>query len=164
MGTRSWVTSKQRHAAKLLLDGMSGYRALLEAGYSRWTARKVGFLLRNSWGLRQAIVEEQAARNQRMRPAPKRKKYDRRPTALLVENYCFPENASSYSNVPIQRLYNDTQRVQQIAVGLPHKEAPNPPAFMEHMTNCPECGKALPRRQLFLGPSGNYVCPRCAGV
>ena len=40
MGTRSWVSAKQRLAAKLLLDGMSGYRALIEAGYSRWTARR----------------------------------------------------------------------------------------------------------------------------
>jgi len=164
MGTRSWVSAKQRLAAKLLLDGMSGYRALIEAGYSRWTARKVGYLLRHSWGLRQAIVEEQKARDLRLRPSPKRKRYDRRPTALLVENYCFPENATSHSNTPIERLYDDTQRAQRIADGLPPKEAAKPPAFMEDMTNCPECGRSISRRQLFLGPSGNYVCPRCAGV
>src|SRR5690348_10233058 len=95
--TRSWVSAKQRHAAKLLLDGMSGYRALLEAGYSRWTARKVGYLLRRSWGLRQAILEEQQARDLHLRPAPKRKKYDRRATALTIQSTVFPENASSYS-------------------------------------------------------------------
>jgi hypothetical protein len=164
VSTRSWISAKQRHAAKLLLDGMSGYRALMEAGYSRWTARKPAYLLRRSWGLRQALVEEQQARNQRLRPAPKRRKYDRRPTALAIQSYCFPENGTSFSNVPIHRLYDDTQRFQRLTDGLPAKQAQKPPAFMADMTHCPECGRSISRRQLFLGPSGNYVCPRCAGV
>jgi hypothetical protein len=96
---------------------MSGYRALLEAGYSRWTARKVGYLLRRSWGLRQAILEEQQARDLHLRPAPKRKKYDRRATALAIQSTVFPENASSFSNAPIHRHHENTQRVERISQG-----------------------------------------------
>src|SRR5262249_52623226 len=138
VSTRSWVSAKQRLAAKLLLDGVSGYKALREAGFSHWSARKPAEVMRRSWGLRQAILEEQQARNLlHLRPAPKRRRYDRRPTALAIQNYVFPENAASYSNVPIQRLYDSAQRVQRIADGLPPKEAPKPPAFMQDLTICP---------------------------
>lgn len=164
VSTRSWISAKQRHAAKLLMDGLTGFQALRQAGYSKWTARKVGYLLRRSWGLRQAILEEQAARNIRLVPAPKRKKYGPRSVTIDIQNYCFPENAKSYSNSHVQKLYDDTRRVERIVEGLPPKEIPQPPAFMADMTRCPECGRSISRRQLFLGQSGNYVCPRCAGV
>jgi hypothetical protein len=77
MACRKAVTARQIRAAQLLLDGKSAYRALAEAGYSRWTARGFGKLLRGSWDLREAIrlALAESGRFLVARPVRRRKKY-----------------------------------------------------------------------------------------
>ena len=60
MACRRIVTAKHQAVARLLVDGESGYRALRQCGYSHYSARDLGLVLRHSWGLRQAILEANA--------------------------------------------------------------------------------------------------------
>lgn len=68
-----------------------------EAGYSRWTARAFGKLLRGSWGLREAIriSMEQTGRYLIARPVRRRSKYDRRSLALNVRQCVAPPGRPS---------------------------------------------------------------------
>ena len=119
MACRKAVTSRQMRAAELLLEGRSAYRALTEAGYSRWTARAFGKLLRGSWGLREAIrlSMEQAGRRLVARPVRKRKRYDRRALALNVRQSVALDIQASTTNAFLRQLHTDEKRCVEIAEG-----------------------------------------------
>ena len=120
MALRKIVNARQMDAARLLVSGVSAYRALTQVGYSRWTARNFGSLLRSSWGLREAIRLEQESQQHYLRPAPaRRRRYDRRPVAQAVQSYCGVEDRDSTSNVWLHELHGNTQRCQAIAEGRP---------------------------------------------
>src|SRR6266851_1159940 len=94
MACRRVVTARQMTAARLMvIEGISAYRALTQAGYARSTARMFGMLLRGSWGLREAlrIVQQDAGHHLTPRPSRKRKRYDRRPVALAARQYVAPD-------------------------------------------------------------------------
>jgi hypothetical protein len=165
MPVRRLVTARHQTAAQLLVDGKPAYTALKLAGYSHWTARKFGYFLRHSWGLREAIRLELKRRRYQMRPAPKGKKYDRRLVALAITNYCVPEDHYATSNLPTIKLHADEMRAERIAAGLPSKAAPPPEKITENLVNCPCCDRRVDRNQLYLNQSQTgYVCLRCAGA
>jgi len=60
-------------AASLVMDGWSFQRALLESGFSKWTAKCPGHLLRNSRALRAAIEAERERRLAQLIPQPIRR-------------------------------------------------------------------------------------------
>lgn len=118
MAVRKIVNTRQMAAARLLVSGASGYRALTQVGYSRWTARNFGALLRSSWGLREAIRLEQESQQHFLLPAPaRRRRYDRRPIAQAVQSYCGTEDRDSVTNVWLHKLRQTEQRCQKIAEG-----------------------------------------------
>ena len=117
LACRKAITSRQMRAAELLLEGRSAYRALTEAGYSRWTARAFGKLLRGSWGLREAIrlSLEQTGRFLVGRPARKRNRYDRRALALNVLHYAAADIQAATTNSPLHKLHANAKHAQEIA-------------------------------------------------
>jgi hypothetical protein len=118
VAVRKIVNSRQMAAARLLVSGVSAYRALTQVGYSRWTARNFGALFRSSWGLREAIRLEQESQHHYLRPAPaRRRRYDRRPIAQAVQTYCGAEDRDSISNVWLHKLHREAKRCQAIAEG-----------------------------------------------
>lgn len=118
VAVRKIVNARQMAAARLIIGGVSAYRALTQVGYSRWTARNFGALLRSSWGLREAIRLEQESQQHYLRPAPaRRRRYDRQSVAKAVLAFCGAEDRDSTSNVWLHKLYLDTKRLQAIAEG-----------------------------------------------
>jgi rubrerythrin len=119
MACRRAVTARQMRAAQMLLEGKSAFRALIEAGYSRWTARTFGKLLRGSWGLREAIRLrlEQTGQYLLARPVRRRKKYDRRPLALNVRQYVATDLQAATTNTFLHKLHADEKRAHAIAEG-----------------------------------------------
>jgi len=143
---RRVVTARQQRAAQLLLDGESAYRALMAAGYSRWTARNFGALLRSSWGLREAIRREQESRKHYFRPASaRRRRYDRRAIANAVLNYCGSEDRQAVTNAGSHWLHEQGRKAMTIAeskLWLPAR--------------CSICGGAT--------EGNDHWCPRCQRI
>jgi rubrerythrin len=113
------VTARQMTAARLMvLEGMSAYRALCQAGYARSTARMFGMLLRGSWGLREAlkIAQDESGRSLAARPV-RRRKYDRRSLALNVREYVAPYLQAATTNTFLHKLHADEKRAHAIAEG-----------------------------------------------
>ena len=102
----------------MLLEGKSAFRALTEAGYSRWTARAFGKLLRGSWGLREAIrlSVEQTGRYLVARPA-RRRRYDRRSLAANVRQYIAADIQAASTNTFLCKLHANEKRAQAVAKG-----------------------------------------------
>ena len=123
LAIRKVVNVRQMAAARLLVDGVSAFRALTGAGYSRYTARNFSALLRSSWGLREAIRLEQASRQSYIRLGPvRRRRYDRRPVANAVLTYCGAEDRNSTSNVWLHKLHAGSKHAQAVGdgrLGLP---------------------------------------------
>ena len=118
MACRKAVTLRQMRAAQLLLEGRSAFRALIEAGYSRWTARSFGKLLRGSWGLREAIrlSLEQSRRYLVARPV-RRRRYDRRSLAVNVRQYVAADLQALHTNTFLVRQHATEKRARAIAEG-----------------------------------------------
>jgi hypothetical protein len=158
---RKVTTERQMRAARKLVDGQSAYRALIESGYSRWTARAFGKLLRGSWGLREAIrvTLEETGRHLAAHPQ-RRRRYDRRPIVKAALQYCGAEDRQAVTNTALHRLYANEQAAKRISAGLPPKaDQPN------RMVRCPSCGAMVDERKMFLDFTQTMsVCPRCAGV
>jgi hypothetical protein len=116
MACRKVITARQMRAAQMLLEGKSAYSALTKAGYSHWTARSFGKLLRGSWGLREAIrlSLEEAGRYLVTRPVRKRQ-YDRRSLARNVLQYVGEDIQRAPTNSPIHKLYKNGKSAQEIA-------------------------------------------------
>jgi hypothetical protein len=116
MACKKAITARQMRAAQMLLEGKSAYRALTEAGYSHWTARMFGKLLRGSWGLREAIriTLEQTGRYLVARPVRKRQ-YDRRSLARNVLQYVAADIQAAPTNSSLNKLYTNGKRVKESA-------------------------------------------------
>src|SRR5438309_12101654 len=96
----------------MLLEGKSAFRALTDAGYSRWTARAFGKLLRGSWGLREAIrlSLEQTGRYLVARPVRKRNGNDRRSLALNVLRYVATDSQADSTNSSLHKQQTNEKR------------------------------------------------------
>ena len=115
MACRKVLSEKHLTAAKLLLDGWSGYKALRAAGYSHWSSRNFGAVLRRCWSLREAIQREEERRLHHLTPRPaRRKRYDRRPIASVVRQYVAPYLQEATTNTFLHKLYKDGKRLQAL--------------------------------------------------
>ena len=122
MACRRVVTSRQLKAANLMVvEGLSAYRALCQVGYAKSTARNFGKLLRGSWGLREALrlTLAESGRFLVSRPARRRKKHDRRPLALNVNQYVATDMQALRRNTFLDKLHAETKRCSDVAQGLP---------------------------------------------
>src|SRR5215831_6915173 len=122
MACRRIVTARQMKAAHLMVvEGLSAYRALCQVGYARSTARNFGKLLRGSWGLREALrlTLAESGRFLVSRPARRRKKHDRRPLALNVNQYVATDMQALRRNTFLDKLHAETKRCSDVAQGLP---------------------------------------------
>lgn len=163
MASRQIATAKHVAIARLLVDGTSGYRALLQCGYTHYSARNPGLVIKHCRALRQAIAEEQERRREYLVPRPARRRRDRfsrRAVANLARTYCGPEFQTPYGNSAIRQYDKVARKVERIAAGLPPKvDEP------KRLTRCPSCGAMVDERKMFLNFSQTMsVCPRCAGV
>jgi hypothetical protein len=124
MACRKVVTTKHAEAARLLVDGWSGYRALRQVGYSHWSSRNFGLVLRHSWGLREAIRREGERSRQYFIPRPARRHRDRfarRAVATAVKTYCVPEFQTGTTSAAIRDYEKSAHIAQRIAAGLSSK-------------------------------------------
>jgi len=154
-------------AAKYLLDGLPGTKALQLAGFSRWSSRHFGELLRQSWPLREALRLETERRQHNWLPRPQRKrrdKYDSRRIASGIREYVItPEDRTAESNRPIQKRHRDYAVAKSIMYGDPMPPPLRTPKY-ETSPLCPGCGAKIKRAELFLNQSGTaYVCLACCG-
>lgn len=120
MACRRIVADKHRAVARLLLAGESGYRALRQCGYPHYSARNFGLILRRSWPLRQAILEEQQRRNEYLIPRPvrvRRDKYARRAVARSVQMFCVPDVQAATTNAPTRYHEEQSRHVRAVAKG-----------------------------------------------
>lgn len=143
MAVRKVITAKHRTAAELIVRGESAYQSLLTAGFSRWSARRFGELLRKSWALREAIREAQ--RNQAHYltvPAPRRRR-DRIPVARAVRSFCLPEDDATITNTWLHKLHADEHTAKAIAKG----------EYVFRPTRCSTCGGPL--------EGADRWCPHC---
>lgn len=146
MAVRKVINARQRAAAIRLVDGWSAYRALTAAGYSRWTARNFGALLRSSWGLREAIRQEQESREHYLRPGPaRRRRYDRRPVANAVLTYCGAEDRQANTNAGAHFLHEQERKCRAILEGKPSLRV-----------RCSLCNG--------LTEGNDHWCPRCERI
>jgi hypothetical protein len=147
LACRRAITSRQMRAAHMLLEGKSAFRALTEAGYSRWTARAFGKLLRGSWGLREALRLSLEASGRFLvgRPVRKRNRYDRRSLALNVLHYVAADIQAAPTNSSLHKLHSNGKRAQEIA------ENKNPLPLL-----CSWCRGPLEGKDRW--------CPRCLRV
>src|SRR5215472_5159065 len=148
------ITERHRKAARLLCEGKSAYRALTEAGFSRWTARNFTQILCRSWLLREAIREEQEQHGIYLnKPSPKRRKrWDRQPMALAVTNYVnsVPEDNDARL---VPQLYRDSKHAEKLNK-QERGELPRQPERRSYGNSCPSCGQHSP---------GGFMCQRCCG-
>jgi hypothetical protein len=120
MVSRKVITDKHRAVARLLLGGTSFYRALLQCGYSRASARNPKLVLAHCWGLRQAIVEAQKASSLYFRVPPARKRrHDRRPVARFAVAHCNGNSSETSSNQGVREYYTAEKNSARIAEGKP---------------------------------------------
>jgi hypothetical protein len=147
MAQRKIVTDRQHRAARLLLEGWSGVKALRAAGYGKSYSRKLGEALRKSWGLREALRLERETlgwaprvRNQR------RHRYDHKRVVDAIGKYATESDGiGPASQRPKRELDRLEDRVRRKA--------------------CAACGRPTKPKDLFVDPSGRfYICPTCAGV
>lgn len=148
MACRRIVADKHRSVARLLLAGESGYRALRQCGYSRYSARNFGLVLRHSWPLRQAILEEQQLRNEYLIPRPvriRRDKYARRAVARSVQTFCVPDVQSATTNAGTRYYEEQARKARAIAGGRPMRS-----------TRCSVCRGILEGKDRW--------CPNCLRI
>lgn len=74
MDVRSIPREQHLKVASLIMDGWSFQRALMECGFSKWTAKYPGHLLRNSRALKAAIEQERQRRLAKLIPMPVRQR------------------------------------------------------------------------------------------
>jgi len=146
MAVRKVVNARQMQAAQLLIAGQSAYRALRTAGYSHYTARNFGALLRQSWGLREALRQATEASGVQFRPAPaRRRRYDRRAVAEAIKYYCDSSDHQAVSNAGVRWLHEQVGMARAIAEGKP----------LPHIS-CSVCGGRT--------EGNDHWCPRCLRI
>lgn len=97
MAVRHVITDRQRLAANLVVaQGMSGTKALRQAGFGRSYSRNLGRALKRSWGLRQAFREqsEQLQWNPRFQKQ-RIHRYDKRRTAAAITDWALVEEPAT---------------------------------------------------------------------
>jgi hypothetical protein len=118
MTCRRVIAEKHLFVARLLLDGSSGYRARRAAGYSYWSARNFGLVLRHCWALREAIRREEERRSHYLAPHPaRRRRHDRRPIAVAIRQYVTPDLQAATTNTFLHKLHAEGIRAHAIAQG-----------------------------------------------
>ena len=120
MPCRKIVTAKHMQVARLLIDGESGYRALRQAGYSHWSSRNLGLVLRHSWGLREAVRRAEERSGQYLIPRPvhrRRDKYARRGVANAVRQYVTADIQGATTNTLLHKLHASAKHAEAIAEG-----------------------------------------------
>ena len=145
------MTPRQRAAARLLLSGYSGVRALREAGFGRSYARNLGRALGRSWGLREALREESEAQGwyPRLR-RERRHTYDKRRTARAVLQIAllFEADRPSKAIHPPHTLSKGIRELRERVNLRPQR--------------CANCGRGT--EDLFMDRTGSvYVCRSCGG-
>lgn len=154
MAKRKIVSARQRNAARLLLRGFSGVRALREAGYGRSYSRNLGRALRRSWGLRQALREEaQAMGGWRARLRPERKRYDHRRVARSVQKWALYEEYDAppgFAIPEVRREFADLEKRLKLSA--------------TRTQSCQLCRRHSDQLWLSVTAYGErYVCRACAG-
>ncbi len=93
MAVRKVITSRQWIAAhNLVVEGMTGYRALTKAGFGNQYARHLGKALDKSWGLREAIRQTREGTSWAMNPRPqRRRRYDHKRVVDAIRNHALVE-------------------------------------------------------------------------
>jgi len=120
MACRKIVADKHRRAVVMMLEGVSQYHALRQAGYSHYSARCPRLVFKHSWALRQALMEEQERRQHYLRPPPpRRKRYDRRTLALTSQTYCQREFQEASTAAGIREYDKSRRTAEAIATGKP---------------------------------------------
>jgi len=114
MAKRKIVSVRQRAAARLLLCGYSGVKALRGGGYGRSYSRNLSRALKRSWGLREALREEaQATGGWQPRLHPKRNRYDRRRVTRSVQQWALYEEYDappSFAILEVQREFANPEK------------------------------------------------------
>ena len=145
-GIRKVVTERQMLAAKLVVDGLSWYRALTQAGYTPSTAKCPTALLTGSWGLREALRREQESRQKRFlaRPIRKYDRYDRRSATKLIQDYV---NVGTDDSNRMHGEYLKEQTTARRVVGLAR------PGTIPRVVLCSVCRGRT--------EGNDHWCPRC---
>ncbi len=139
MAMRETPAKKHLEAAYLAVsEGWAWYRALIQAGYARSTARKPRRLYRRSAPLRKAVEEMREAIGRPLVPAPqRRRRYDRRSLVGIIESY--PVNPSERDVKALEKLRQSTATER-----------------------CQACGKTVKAGRLWT-VGAHRVCDNCAG-
>jgi hypothetical protein len=90
---RRVITDRQRRAARLLLSGWSGVRALQKAGFGRSYSRNLSRALNSSWGLREALREEALALDWQPSVRARRRRYDHRRVVRAIRESALCDEA-----------------------------------------------------------------------
>jgi hypothetical protein len=114
------IGAKHLRAAQLIvLDGYSGYRALVKSGFSPWTARNFSRLLRECWALRAAIEMVQNETKIYLDPAKvRRRRYQRKPVVEAVRKYVF-QPGSEWTNSGPRYMYQQERKCRALEEGTP---------------------------------------------
>jgi hypothetical protein len=117
---RRVIGAKHLRAAQLIvLDGYSGYRALIESGFSQWTARNFSRLLRECWALRAAIEMVQNETKTYLDPAKvRRRRYQRKPIVEAVQKYV-AEPGDEWTNSGTRYFYEQERACGALEEGTP---------------------------------------------
>jgi hypothetical protein len=117
---RRVIGAKHLQAAQLIvLEGYSGYRALIESGFSAWTARNFSRLLRECWALRAAIEMVQNETKVYLDPAKvRRRRYQRKPVVEAVQKYV-TEPGSEWTNSGPRHIHQQERNCQAVKEGAP---------------------------------------------
>ena len=117
---RRVIGAKHLRAAQLIvLEGWSGYRALVESGFSPWTARNFSRLLGECWALRAAIEMVQNETKTYLDPAKvRRRRYQRKPIVEAVRKYVF-QTGSERTNSGPRYFYQQERACRALEEGMP---------------------------------------------
>jgi hypothetical protein len=149
---RRVVTVRQRSAARLLLSGYSGVRALRAAGFGKSYARNLGRALARSWGLRQALREEAEVLGWQPRLRRERRHtYDKRRAARAITKIALPSEGET------------SRRTVTVPGAVPEGFAELRTRSGRAVSRCGNCGRATD--ELYADPSGwSQICRWCAGA
>lgn len=143
---RRVIGAKHLRAAQLLvLEGRSGYRALVESGFSPWTARNFSRLLRECWLLRAAIEMVQNETKLYLDLAKIRaRRYQRKPIVEAVRRYT-GDSASEWNNAGQRLTYRQERMCKAWTSGK-----------LERPVRCSHCGG--------LTEGQDHWCPNCLRI
>jgi hypothetical protein len=152
MANRAVAAEKHIRVAIAILDGYPLREALRRGGYSKSSCRVPGRIFKQSRPLREALKVETERRRACLTdrlPPRRQSRWNRRPTAAIVERYLGPDGFTS-TNTPLQK-----QRDPK----------PHPLWQGKQMISCANCGRSVQEDKTFLNMSATArICGPCAGV